>query len=337
MNDYYSLAWELAMKRRDFILAITGAALLSRAARGQQTSPVVGVLGNGSQQAARTNFAPAQIRLAEMGYVEGRNLTVEYRGADDQLDRLPLLVADLVQRRVAAIVALTGPATSAAKAATTLIPIIFFTGFDPVASGFVSSLNRPGGNVTGVSILASELIFKRLELLHELVPSAKTIAFLHTQTAIKSGDVSFKNLQQSAEAIGVNLLFFDVAGASDLDESFARAQGEGAGALIVNSDAVFLNNRQKTIALAARHRLPAVYFIREYVAEGGLISYGPNYTDTYRQVGDIVGRVLKGEKPEDLPVRQVTKIDLVINAKTASSLGLTVPLALLGRADEVIE
>jgi putative ABC transport system substrate-binding protein len=325
------------MKRRDFILAVTGAALLSRAARGQQTSPVVGVLGMASQQAVRTNLAPAKARLAEMGYVEGRNLALEYRGAGDQLDQLPLLVADLVQRRVAAIVAFSGPATAAAKAETTSIPIIFFTGFDPVASGFVTSLNRPGGNVTGVSILAPELIFKRLELLHELVPAAKIIAFLYTQTAIKSGDVAFKNLQQAAEAIGVKLLFFNVTGASDLDESFARAEGEGAGALIVNSDTVFLNNRQKIIALAARHRLPAMYFIREYPTEGGLISYGPNYIDAYRQVGDIVGRVLKGEKPEDLPVRQVTKIELVINAKTANSLGLTVPLALLGRADEVIE
>jgi putative ABC transport system substrate-binding protein len=282
-------------------------------------------------------FAPAKTRLAEMGYVEGRNLAVEYHGADDQLDRLPLLVADLVQRRVAAIVAMSGPATSAAKAATTSIPIIFFTGFDPVASGFVNSLNRPSGNVTGVSILAPELIFKRLEFLHELVPAAKTIAFLYTQTAVKSGDVSFKKLQQSAEAMSVKLLFFSVTGASDIDEGFARAEGEGAGALIVNSEAVFLNNRQKTIGLAARHRLPAMYFIREYVREGGLISYGPNYPDAYRQVGDFVGRVLKGEKPENLPVQQITKIDLAINAKTANSLGLTVPLTLLGRADEVIE
>jgi putative tryptophan/tyrosine transport system substrate-binding protein len=325
------------MKRRDFIVAVTGAALLSRAARGQQTSPVVGVLGNGSQQAIRINFAPTKARLAEMGYVEGRNLALEYHGADDQLDRLPLLVADLVQRRVTAIVALSGPAISAAKAATTSIPIIFFTGFDPVASGFVNSLNRPGGNVTGVSILTPELNFKRLELLHELVPAAKTIAFLHTQTAIKSGDVSYKNLEQAAEAIGVKLLFFNVTSASDIDDSFPTAEGEGAGALLVESGAVFQNNRQKTIELAARHRLPAMYFIREYAAEGGLISYGPNYTDAFRQVGDIVGYVLKGEKPENLPVRQVTKIDLIINAKTASSLGLTVPLPLLGRADEVIE
>jgi putative ABC transport system substrate-binding protein len=243
----------------------------------------------------------------------------------------------LVERRVAAIVGFSGPAISAAKAATTSIPIIFFTGFDPVASGFVNSLNRPGGNVTGVSILSPELLFKRLELLHELVPAAKTIALLYTQTAIKSGDVSYKNLQQAAEAMGVKLLFFNVTGASDIDESFARAEGADAGALLVNSDAVFQNNRELVIALAARHKIPAIYPIREFAAAGGLMSYGTNYTDAYRQVGDYVGRVLRGEKPENLPVQQVTKIELVINTKTANSLGLTVPLALLGRADEVIE
>jgi putative ABC transport system substrate-binding protein len=325
------------MKRRDFILAAVGVAASFSKSQAQQTSSVVGILGNGSQQAVRVNFAPVKAQLAEMGYVEGRNLVLEYHGADDQLDRLPLLVADLVQRRVAVIAAISGPATSAAKAATTSIPIVFFTGFDPVASGFVKSLNRPGGNATGVSILAPELNLKRLELLHELVPAAKTIAFLHTQTAIKSEDPFQKNMQQAAETIGVNWLSLSVTSTNDLDQSFARAQGEGAGAVIVNSDAVFLNNRQKIIALAAGHRLPAMYFIREYAAEGGLISYGPNYNDAYRQVGEIVGRVLKGEKPEDLPVRQVTKIDLVINAKTANSLGLTLPVSLLGRADEVIE
>ncbi|MGY8683234.1 ABC transporter substrate-binding protein [Bradyrhizobium sp. UFLA05-153] len=325
------------MKRRNFILTVGSAALWLPTARGQQASPVVGVLGSGSPQAGRMNFAAAKARLAEMGYVEGRNLTIEYHGADDQLDRLPALVAGLVQRRVTVIAAMSGPATSASRAATTSTPVIFFTGFDPVASGFVNSLNRPGGNITGVFILAPDLIFKRLELLHELVPTAKTTAFLYTQTAIKSGDLSYENLRQTAEAIGVKLIFLNVAGASDLDESFAKAEGEGAGALIVHSDAVFLNNRQKIIALAARYRLPAMYFIREYAAEGGLISYGPNYTDAYRQVGDFVGRVLRGEKPENLPVQQVTKIELVINARTANSLGLTVPLGLLGRADEVIE
>jgi putative tryptophan/tyrosine transport system substrate-binding protein len=217
------------MKRRDFILMVGGATLLSRAARGQQTSPVVGVLGFATLEAVRANFAAVQARLAEMGYVEGHNLAIEYRWADYQQDRLAALAGELVRRRVAAIYASSGPAVSAAKAATTTIPIIFFTGFDPVESGFVNSLNRPGGNVTGVFILSSELIFKRLELLHEMVPAAKTIAFFRTQTAIKSGETSYESLRQAAEAIGVKLLFFNVTDASDLDESFARTKGAGAG------------------------------------------------------------------------------------------------------------
>ncbi|MGY8636220.1 ABC transporter substrate-binding protein [Bradyrhizobium sp. 14AA] len=328
------------MKRRDFILAIAGAAIsLPRARAQQRPPPAVGFLVNGSQQAVQSNLTVRSVkdRLAEMGFVEGRNLTFEYQAADDQLDRLPALAADLVQRRVAVIAAFSGPAISAAKAATTSIPIVFFTGFDPVTSGFVKSLNRPGVNATGVSILAPELNVKRLELLHELVPAAKTIAFLHTQTTIRSEDPFEKSMQQAARTIGVNWLSLNVAGATDLDQAFARAKEASAGAVIVKSDAVFLNNRQTTIALAARHNLPAMYFIREYVAEGGLISYGPNYNDTFRQVGEMIGRVLKSEKPEDLPVRQVTKIDLVINAKTAKSLGLPFPAALLARADEVIE
>jgi putative tryptophan/tyrosine transport system substrate-binding protein len=325
------------MKRRDLILATAGAALWSSTGRGQQASRIVGVLGIGSQDAVRANFAPAKTRMAEVGFIEGQNLAIEYRAADYRRDRLPGMAGDLVQRRVAALVAFSGPAVSAAKAATTSIPIIFFTGFDPSASGFVNSLNRPGGNVTGVSILTPELNFKRLELLHELVPAAKTIAFLYTRTGITSEDTSHKSVQQAAEALGVKMLLFSVSNPIDFDESFARAEGAGAGALIVNSDALFQNNRQKVIALAAHHKLPAMYSIAEYVADGGLISYGTNYTDAYRQVGEFVVRVLKGDKPENLPVQQVTKIELVINAKTAKSLGLTVPLALLGRADQVIE
>jgi putative ABC transport system substrate-binding protein len=252
LNGYYSSARGPGyMKRRDFILAVTGAAVLSRTARGQQASPVVGVLGIGSPEAVRTNFAPAKARLAEMGFIEGKNIAIEYRAADYQQDRLPEMAGDLVQRRVATIVAFSGPAVSAAKAATTSIPIIFFTGFDPLASGFAKSLNRPGGNVTGVSILTPELNFKRLELLHELVPVAKTIAFLYTRTGITSEDTFNKSVQRAAEVLGVKMLLFDVSSPSDLDESFARAQGAGADALVVNSDAVFQNNRQKVIALAA--------------------------------------------------------------------------------------
>jgi putative ABC transport system substrate-binding protein len=326
------------MKRREFILTVCGAALWLPRAQGQQTSPVVGVLGIGSREAIGANFAPAQARLAEMGYVEGHNLTIEYRSADYQQERLSALAGDLVQRRIAVIVAFSGPATSAAKAATKSIPIIFFTGFDPIASGFVSSMNRPGGNVTGVSILTAEFLnIKRLELLHELVPAAKTIAFLYMRTGITSEDSFNKSLQQAAEAFGLKMLLYNVSGPGDLDESFARAEGDGVGALLLGSDGVFQNNRRKVIALAARHKLPAMFAIPEFGSDGGLISYGPNYTDAYRQVGDFVGHVLKGERPENLPVQQVTKLELVINTNTAKSLGLKVPLALLGRADKVIE
>ncbi len=273
-----------------------------------------------------------------MGYVERHNLTIEYRAADYQQDRLPALAGDLVQRRIAVIVAISGPATFAAKAATKSIPIIFFTGFDPIASGFVSSMNRPGGNVTGLSILTDEYLnIKRLELIHELVPAARTIAFLYTRTGLKSEDNANKSLQQAGEALGLKVLLYNVGGPGDLDESFATAEGAGVDALLFGSDGVFQNNRQKVIALAAHHKLPAIYAIPEFGSDGGLISYGTNYTDAYRQVGEFVGHVLKGEKPEDLPVRQVTKIELVINAKTAKSLGLKIPLALLGRADEVIK
>jgi len=325
------------VRRRDFILLASGAALWPHTARGQQTPLAVGVLGIGSKEAVRANFSSAQARLAEMGYVEGRNLTIEYRWADYQQDRLAALAGELVERRMAAIVTFSGPAISAAKAATTSIPIIFFTGFDPVASGFVNSLNRPGGNVTGISILTPELNFKRLEFLHALIPTAQTIAFLYTRTGTTSEDSAHESEQQAAENLGVKMLLFNVSSPIDLDESFARALDAGAGGLVVNSDAVFQNNRQKVIALAARYKLPAMYSIPEYVADGGLISYGTNYADAYRQVGDLVGRVLKGERPADLPVQQVTKIELAINMKTAKSLGLAVPLALLGRADEVIE
>jgi putative ABC transport system substrate-binding protein len=325
------------MKRRDFLLTVGGASLWLPRAQGQQTSPVVGVLGLASREAIGANFAPAKARLAELGYVEGQNLTIEYRAADYQQDRLPALANDLVQRRTAVIAAFSGPATSAAKAATQSIPIIFFTGFDPIDGGFVSSMNRPGGNVTGVSILTPELNIKRLELLHELVSAAKTIAFLYTRTGLTSEDKVTKSVQIAGEALGLRVLLDDVSGPADLDESFATAEGAGIDALLFGSDAVFQTNRQRVIASAARHKLPAIYASPEFGSEGGLISYGTNWSNAYRQVGEIVGHALKGEKPENIPVRQVTKIELVINTKTAKSLGLTVPLALLGRADELIE
>ena len=272
-----------------------------------------------------------------MGFVEGRNLTIEFRGADFQQERLAGLASDLVQRRVAAIVTMGGPPTVAAKAVTKSIPIIFRTGFDPVGSGYVDSLNRPGGNVTGVFILNPELISKRLEVLHELVPSAKSIAFFYTQTG-DATERGYNELQKGAEKLlGVNLLLLSASRVDELEQIFAKAESEGAGAILVNDHPVFAAEGGKLITgLAARYKIPTMYPGRFYVGAGGLISYGSDSKEANRQLGDLVGRVLKGEKPENLPVQQVTRLELIINAKTAKSLGLTIPLPLLGLA-EVIE
>jgi putative ABC transport system substrate-binding protein len=273
-----------------------------------------------------------------MGYVEGHNLAFEYRGADNQEDRLTALVGDLVQRRVSVIVAGGGPPIVAAKAATTSIPIVFFTGFDPVTSGFVASLNRPGGNVTGITVLNTEVLAKRLELLRELVPVAKSIAFLHSSTNLVSGyDRILKDMKSAADTLGVELLFVEVSRPDDFEGAFAKIVSAHADALLVSADAFMFSNQAGLADLAARHKIPAVYPIREFAARGGLASYGTNYPEAYRQVGDYIGRVLNGEKPENLPVQQVTKLELVINTKTAKALGLTISPTLFARADEVIE
>jgi putative ABC transport system substrate-binding protein len=327
------------VRRRDFIKAIAGSAAgwLAAANAQRAAAPTVGIVGFGSLEAVRASFAPAQRRLAEMGYVEGRNLTLEYRGADSHEERLPALVNDLVQRGVASIVAFSGPSISAAEAATTSIPIIFFTGFDPVSSGFVASLSRPGGNATGIAVLNTEVLAKRLQLLRELVPTAKSIAWLYNRTSFALQDHLLKDMNSAADALGVKLLPVEASRPGDFEGAFASIARADADALLVGPDAAILANREVIIGLAAQHKVPAVYSIREFAAAGGLMSYGPNYPDAYRQVGDYLGRVLKGDKPENLPVLQVTKIELVINMKTAKALGLTIPLALLSRADEVIE
>jgi putative tryptophan/tyrosine transport system substrate-binding protein len=329
----------MGMQRREFIGLIGGAATWPLAAQGQQAATkIIGVIAFGSLAGARAAFAPAQRRLAEMGYVEGRDFAVEYRWADNQEDRLAALVGDLIQRRVSIIVPLAGPPIVAAKAGTTSIPIIFFTGFDPVASGFVASLNRPGGNATGITVLNTEVLPKRLELLRELVPGAKTIAFLHSSTNLVPGyDRIGKDMQSAADTLGVELLFVEASRPDDFEGAFAQIVGSQADAVLVSADAFMIASREALVGLAARHKLPAVYPIREFVAGGGLVSYGTNYPDAYRQIGDYIGRVLNGEKPENLPVQQVTKLQLVINIKTAKALGLSVPPSLLARADEVIE
>ena len=226
----------------------------------------------------------------------------------------------------------------AAKAATTSIPIIFLTGFDPVASGFVVSLNRPGGNATGVSVLNVEVMAKRLQMLCELVPTAKSVGFFYNPTSLVSGyEDTLRRLELAADTLGVKLLRVEAGGPDDFKEAFARMAGARPDALLISADALMLRNRESLVGLTAQHRIPALYPIREFAADGGLVSYGPNYAEARRQVGDYLGRVLNGEKPENLPVQQVTKFELVINMKTAKALGLGVPTSLLGRADEVIE
>ena len=326
------------MRRRELIIALGAGAVWPKAALGQQVaSRIVGVLGPGSLESSRTLFAPAQRRLAEMGYVEGRNLVAEYRGADNQEDRLPALAADLVQRRVDAIVALGGPPIAAAKAATTSIPIIFFTGYDPVASGFVASLNRPGGNVTGVSVLNQQVVAKRLEMLRELLPTAKSIGYIHNPSNLVSVPDFLKDLESAAEALGVKLLPVEVRRVDDFEGAFAKIASSRSDALLLSPDTLIFRNREVLIDLAARHKIPTAYPTREFAAGGGLLSYGTNYPAAYAQVGEYLSRVLNGEKPEDLPVRQATTLELVINLKTAKALHLNVPPTLLARADEVIE
>lgn len=326
------------MRRRAFIGALGGAAVWPLAAPAQQAaSRSVGVLNVGSLEEAQANFGQVQRRLAGMGYVESRNLTVEYRWADGHEDRLAALAGDLVQRRVDAIVVFTGPSIAAAKAATTSIPIVFFTGFDPVANGFVASLNRPGGNVTGISALNTQVLAKRLEVLCELVPTAKSVGFLYIPTNLVTGyDLGLKATESAAAALGVKLLFVETREA-DFEAAFERIASARSEALLLSADGPIFRNRDRLVGLADRYRMPAGYPIREFAAAGGLVSYGTNYPEAYRQMGDYLGRMLNGEKPENLPVLQVTKLELVINMKTAKALGLTVPISLLGRADEVIE
>jgi putative ABC transport system substrate-binding protein len=327
------------MRRREFIITVGSTLLWPLAALGQKSrSRVVGVLGFGSREGTQKGFAPVQRQLADMGFIEGRNLIVEYRWADSQEARLPELATELVQRQVDAIAVFAGQSIVAAKAATTSIPIIFFTGFDPVAAGFVASLNRPGGNATGISVLNIEVLTKRLEMLRELVPTAKLIAFLYSPTGLVTGtDLIGKTLQSAADAMGVKLLFIDVSRSADLEGAFETIADARADALSVSADAFMFQNREALVGLAARHKIAAIYPIREFAVAGGLVSHGTNYPEAYRQVGVYLGRVLNGEKPEDLPVEQVTKLQLVINGKTAKTLGLELPATLLARADEVIE
>jgi putative ABC transport system substrate-binding protein len=324
------------MRRREFITLLGAAAAWPFAAGAQQAMPVIGFLGiraPGEDPQLLTAFRQG---LTQSGYVEGQNLAIEYRWAESQYDRLPDLAAELVRRRVAVIVATAIPAALAAKAATTIIPIVFTGGVDPIEFGLVASLRRPGGNLTGVTSLTVELGPKRLELLHEAVPTATTIALLVNPTN-PNAETQARDAQAAARILGLGLPVLRASTERDLDAAFATLAQLRAGGLVIGSDPFFNSRREQLAALTVRHAVPTIYGYREFAAAGGLMMYGSSLTDSYRLVGVYTGRILKGEKPADLPVQQSTKVELVINLKTAKALGLTFPLTLLGRADEVIE
>jgi putative tryptophan/tyrosine transport system substrate-binding protein len=325
------------MRRRDFIAFVgTTVAAWPFGARAQQAAmPVIGLLNGGSSKGFQSLVAAFRQGLSESGYVEGQNLAIEYRWADGDYEKLPRLATDLVDRHVSVILA-NAPAVLAAKAATTTIPIVFTSGGNPIELGFVSSLSQPGGNVTGVSFLSNELGGKRLELLRELVPAATSVGFLANPTR-PSFQSEVKDAQQAAQALGVKLIILNASTEAEIDTAFAEFSRQGIPALLVGTDVFFLTRRDQIVALANRMRIASMYYSRDYVASGGLISYAPSVAEVYRQAGIYVAKILKGAKPADLPVLQPTKFDLVINLKTAKALGLTVSNQMQLLADEVIE
>jgi putative ABC transport system substrate-binding protein len=326
------------MRRRDVIRGIAGsAAAWSLAARAQQsTMPVIGYLSEGSAESDDVRLAGLRRGLAEAGHVEGRNVTIEYRWAANQIDQLPALVADLLQHRVAVIVTPGTLSTFAAKAATSTVPIVFVTGTDPVQLGLVGSLNQPGGNVTGNTVLRHDLSAKRLEMLHELLPGTASVGFLEDPRN-PTAELETRELLAASRALGVKIQMLHVATEGEIDSAFASLVQARTGALLV-PDEIFFNDRiTQLVALAARYAVPTLYSIREFPLAGGLMSYGISRAETYRLIGLQVARILEGQKPADLPVIQSTKIELVINLKTAKALGVTIPPSLLARADEVIE
>jgi putative ABC transport system substrate-binding protein len=325
------------MKRRQFITLLGGAAAAwPLAAFAQQPAlPVIGFLSPESPDLFADRVRAFRQGLNETGYAEGRNVAIEFRWSEGQNDRLPAMAADLVGRRVA-VIATIGPAVLAARAATTTIPIVFTIGYDPVRAKLVASLNRPGGNLTGSTNLADELGPKRLELLHELIPAATVIALL-ANPARPPSNSTMRELQTAARTWGLQLHALQAGTERDLEAAFASLVQLQAGALWIDADTFFTSRIKLLGALTLRHAVPAVYQFRDFAAAGGLMSYGASTAEQFRLLGISTGRILKGDKPADLPVQQVTKVELIINLKTAKALGLTVPITLLGRADEVIE
>ena len=325
------------MKRREFMSLLAGAAAWPLAARAQQPAmPVMGYLNSRSRDTDTPFLAAFHRGLNETGYVEGQNVAIEYRWADGQYDRLPVLATDLVRRRVTVMAATSTPAALAAKAATSAIPIVFTTAADPIAVGLVDSLSRPSGNVTGVNSYLSDLGAKRLELLRQLVPNDAVIGML-VNPNYPDAESQAKDVKEAARTLGQQVHVVNADSEGDLNRAFATFIELKADALLVSLDAFFLSRRDQLVALAARHKIPVMYFARDFVLAGGLMSYGSDLADSYRQAGVYTGRILKGAKPVDLPVLQPTKFELSINTTTAKSLGLSIPDRLLALADEVIE
>jgi putative ABC transport system substrate-binding protein len=327
------------VRRRQFIGLLSGAAAWPLAANAQQPAmPVIGYLSGATFNAMREYVAAFHRGLAEAGFFEGRNVAIEYRWAEGHNERLPELAADLVRREVAVIVVGSStPGALAAKAATQTIPIVFQIGTDPVKVGLVASLARPGGNITGITIINVELIAKCLELMHNLMPPATIIAVLVNPANIPQTATERGIIEDTARVLGARVVILNASSPSEIEPAFAALVGERAGALVVSGETLFDTQRDRLVELAAHHAVPTIYAYRQFVVAGGLMSYGADVADANRRVGVQTGRILKGDKAADLPVEQATKVELIVNLKTAKTLGITVPLPLLGRADEVIE
>jgi len=327
------------MRRREFITLLSGAAaFLPLAARAQQAAlPVVGFINAASAQNYSGQLAAFLKGLGETGYTAGHNVAIEYRWAEGHNDRLSAMLADLVHRQVAVIAATSTPAAVAAKSATTAVPIVFETGGNPIQLGLVNSLSRPGGNITGVTQSSVEVAPKRLELLHELLPAVRVMALLVDPTDPNTAKSTVNDVQAAARTFGLQLHVLNASSESDFNGVFTKLSQLGAGGLVIAGGPFFVSHREQLAALTVRHAMPVAFQHREFAAAGGLLSYGSDITESYRLTGIYTGRILKGDKPAELPVQQATKVELFINLKTAKALGLNVPNTLIGRADEVIE